>query len=761
MFDYVEQQFGNYRLLRLLGHGGFADVYLGRHVHLETQAAIKILRLQLVGEEIEHFRQEARTVARLEHPNIVHILDFGVQNGIPFLVMNYAPNGTLRQRHPRGSRVPLPVVIIYAQQVASALQYAHDQHVIHRDIKPENLLIGANQQILLSDFGIARIMPDTHSLHTHEMSGTTAYVAPEQLDGRSYPASDQYALAVLVYEWLSGVRPFEGSFTEIAFKQGSAPVPPLREKVPDLSPAVEEVILTALKKEPRQRFATIQAFAFALEQASKGTSLRDISVGITPFPPQPALPPPILSSAPVRTETVTPQSQSPIQMRSVVTPIPAALSSTGSKQGVVGPAPTEEAVTTVRQPTRPNLAGLSRRAVLTGLAGLVVLGGGVGIITWLNRTNPAHALPPSSNPQSAAIPANTRKVNQVAFGFDLQHTHFNPVEQQLSPATVARLKPYWVASTGSTINSSPSVANGIVYIGSDDHRLYALNASTGKPLWIATTNSRVYSTPTVYNGAIYVGSSDGKLYAFNAATGRLLWTVLTRNQIYSSPLVVNGIVYIGSFDANLYAFDAATGTLHWVTPTDAYLVSSPALSNGILYIGSGGGKLYAINASSGNILWSTPIGSRVTSSPSVADGRVYVGSSDMYLYALAADSGKVLWRSPTEDVIASSPALVKGIVYIGSADSRIYAFHAATGKLLWSTRTYNQVNSSPTVANGVLYIGSWDGLVYACDAATGKILWTGYTTDHIFSSPAVVNGVVYIASWDSKVYAFHIPGAPS
>ena len=105
MSTYTGQQFGNYRLLHQVGRGGFADVYLGSHVHLETQAAIKVVHVRLIGEGIEQFRQEARMIARLEYPHIVHILDFGVQEGTPFLVMSYAPNGTLRQRHPAGSRV--------------------------------------------------------------------------------------------------------------------------------------------------------------------------------------------------------------------------------------------------------------------------------------------------------------------------------------------------------------------------------------------------------------------------------------------------------------------------------------------------------------------------------------------------------------------------------------------------------------------------------------------------------------------------------
>src|SRR6266567_6986143 len=138
MADRTGQLLGNYRLIRLLGQGGFADVYLGEHIHLNTLAAIKLLRAQIIEEEAENFRTEARTIAHLVHPNIVRVLDFGVDGNTPFLVMEYAPNGTLRVRHPRGVPVALKEVVSYVQQVAAALQYAHDQKLIHRDIKPEN-----------------------------------------------------------------------------------------------------------------------------------------------------------------------------------------------------------------------------------------------------------------------------------------------------------------------------------------------------------------------------------------------------------------------------------------------------------------------------------------------------------------------------------------------------------------------------------------------------------------------------------------------
>ena len=217
MSDRVGQQFGNYRLVALLGQGGYAEVYLGQHVRFNQQAAIKVLHAHLSGVEAEHFQQEAETIATLAHPSIIRVLDFDVQEGVPFLVIDYASGGTLRRRYPKGSLVPLPVIVSSVKQVAAALQYAHEQKFIHRDVKPENMLVGRHQEVLLSDFGIATIMQSTSSLSASAegTSGTLAYMAPEQIQGHPRPASDQYALGVVVYEWLCGERPFEGSVSEL------------------------------------------------------------------------------------------------------------------------------------------------------------------------------------------------------------------------------------------------------------------------------------------------------------------------------------------------------------------------------------------------------------------------------------------------------------------------------------------------------------------------------------------------------------------
>ncbi|GCE13645.1 WD40 repeat domain-containing serine/threonine protein kinase [Tengunoibacter tsumagoiensis] len=267
MPDRVGQQLGHYHLTRVLGRGGFADVYLGEHIHLGTLAAIKVLDTRLAPEEVEQFRNEARTIARLEHPHIVRVLDFGVSDHVPFLVMSYALHGSLRQRYPRGTRLHLPMIVSYVKQIASALQYAHDEHYIHRDIKPENMLLGTHEEILLSDFGLAVIAQSSAPSGAHDVSGTIMYMAPEQARGRPLPASDQYALGVIVYEWLCGKRPFQGTFEEVAVQHALTEPPPLHDQIPTISPALEAIVLRALQKDPQQRFAQIQDFARLFEQA--------------------------------------------------------------------------------------------------------------------------------------------------------------------------------------------------------------------------------------------------------------------------------------------------------------------------------------------------------------------------------------------------------------------------------------------------------------------------------------------------------------
>ncbi len=274
---YIGERFGDYKVVRPLGEGGFASVYLGQEVHKGTSAAIKLPKEQ----QVHDFINELRRTILLQHPNIVKILDFGIRtpDNTAFIIMEYAPNGSFREKYPRGTRVPLDVVVTAVKQVASALQYAHDQRVIHRDVKPENLLLNTRNMVLLSDFGIATASRTTINTYAGQgdIIGTYAYMAPEQLKGRPVPASDQYSLAIMVYEWLCGEPPFEArEYIQWHYLHEKVPPPSLRDRFPSLSPAVEQVVLRALAKKPEERFERVETFASALEQAARGEDVSSV-----------------------------------------------------------------------------------------------------------------------------------------------------------------------------------------------------------------------------------------------------------------------------------------------------------------------------------------------------------------------------------------------------------------------------------------------------------------------------------------------------
>ena len=171
---YQGQHHGNYRLIKRLGRGGFASVFLAEHLYLRTLASVKILCASLAHEEKKRFLYEARIAARLKHEHIIRVLEFGVQEHVPFLVMDYAPRGTLRQIYPPGSRLPADLIVEYVWEITSALQYLHDNGLIHRDVKPANLLLSTHNELLLSDFGITVARQEAQV----DTAGTAAYMAP-------------------------------------------------------------------------------------------------------------------------------------------------------------------------------------------------------------------------------------------------------------------------------------------------------------------------------------------------------------------------------------------------------------------------------------------------------------------------------------------------------------------------------------------------------------------------------------------------------
>lgn len=257
---------GHYQLIRELGSGTYAIVYQAWDGYLRRDVAIKVLRQEVLQVYQQEFLKEARVLARLNHPGIVRIIEFDIDGDIPYFVMNYVAEGSLRQRHPLGQKLSLPTVIDYVWQITYALLYLHERGVVHRDIKPENILCGEHRRIYLTDFGIASVVRRAGRQDVLPVRGTVLYMAPERFAGLSVPASDQYSLAVVVYEWLTGRFLFGGTTQEVIWKHVHIPPSEVRLIAAGVPFGVQRVLLKALAKNPEERFKDIFDFALVLNR---------------------------------------------------------------------------------------------------------------------------------------------------------------------------------------------------------------------------------------------------------------------------------------------------------------------------------------------------------------------------------------------------------------------------------------------------------------------------------------------------------------
>jgi WD40 repeat protein len=685
MGDLVGQQLGNYRLVQLLGQGGFAEVYLGEHIYLETPAAIKVLRTQLASDEVEFFRNEARTIARLIHRHIVRVLEFGVDGSTPFLVVDYAPNGTLRKRHPSGQPLPLATVVSYVNQIAQALQYAHDQHVIHRDVKPENMLLDRYNEVLLSDFGIALVVSSRNysTQSMQDLVGTIAYMAPEQIQAQAVPASDQYALGIVVYEWLCGTRPFQGSFTEVAVKHALVPPPPLCERMSALPPAIEAAVMKALAKEPDQRFASIQEFASALSQAYRGsTSITTITLDTPVSLEEPSLPAPTpvsLEEPPPAFDTVAfadpPVSLTSALPSALLPPSSASQSSTSDLLASKLPSPSEtstlSASLSISPPLQERRRGISRRAILLGLAGIVAAGVvGTGVALY------EHMLP--------LQPASTSSVSMNTLFVYHGHTHriwsasWSPNGKRIASASSDKTVQVWDALDG---------GNAYVYTGHSD----SVYAAAWSP-----DGARIASAS--YDQTVQVWDASGGHPFTYTGHASFVWTVVWSpdNQRIAS---AGGDKIVRIWDASsgrtLYTYTGHTEaifSLAW-SPNGRYIASAGADGTVQVWDASTGMSIYTYQPYSGLPIWSaawSPDGSRIASAGSDKTVQLWDATSGAHLYVYYGHTNTVytaVW-SPNGQLIASAGDDKTAHVWDAEdgSNASIYTGHSnAVRKVAWAS----------------------------------------------------------------------------
>src|SRR5579859_81692 len=290
-----EWRLGSYELVRRLGEGGMAQVYLARDVRLGREVAVKVLDQHLAAQTgfRERFLREAQVAAKLDHPNIVPLFDFGEADYLWYLVMPYVSGGSLQDVL---RRAPLSVgeVVTYGAQIADALDYAHQRHVVHRDVKPANMLIHADGRVMLSDFGLAKILDKSArraAPRAHPDAGTPEYMAPEQIEGRTDERSDIYGLGVVLYLLLTGHLPFTGSTSGVVMEGHLYRLPEQpRTLNPAVTPAVQNVVLRALAKHPDDRYQRASDLGAALLGALVAGDAEPLPFSFEGGPRSPILP---------------------------------------------------------------------------------------------------------------------------------------------------------------------------------------------------------------------------------------------------------------------------------------------------------------------------------------------------------------------------------------------------------------------------------------------------------------------------------------
>ncbi|HKJ06654.1 MAG TPA: PQQ-binding-like beta-propeller repeat protein [Flavobacteriaceae bacterium] len=333
----------------------------------------------------------------------------------------------------------------------------------------------------------------------------------------------------------------------------------------------------------------------------------------------------------------------------------------------------------------------------------------------------------------------------------------------------------WKFKTNAEVISSAVIVNNVLYIGSNDNNMYAINANNGNLIWKFKTKGKIPSTPLVANNKVMFLSYDGFFYALNANNGKLVWKFKTLGEetfkvkdyfngkfkpdfwdFYLSSATTKGNnVYFGSSDKHIYALDIETGKLNWKTKVDGSVHTSPALKNNILVVADWESNIYALNANEGNEVWKFTTGKDtaqyiwhgVQASPSISENNVFIGSRDAKFYSLNIQTGEAIWvqNNFNKSWMPSSAAISKDNIYTGSSDSfAFFALQKETGEIKYKTKTNSYAFSSPAIDSTMAYIGAANGILYGIELKNGNIKWeyetNGRKTDtlNIYNKSGVI-----------------------
>ncbi|MBP1624063.1 MAG: Pyrrolo-quinoline quinone repeat-containing protein [Acidobacteria bacterium] len=325
-------------------------------------------------------------------------------------------------------------------------------------------------------------------------------------------------------------------------------------------------------------------------------------------------------------------------------------------------------------------------------------------------------------------------------------------------ALPSKLKLRWSYQAKESIESSAAIVSGVVYFGSMDGSLHAVDLSTGKARWTYATGGPVQeSSPCVHNGIVYIGDLNGVFHAVDAATGKPRWTFKSESEIKSSPNCSGDRVYFGSYDQNLYCLSARTGELVWKYATEGPVHCTPSMAKGRVYISGCDETFRAIDAASGKQAFEIQLGAYTGGSTAIDGAYGYVGTFGNEVLAIDLERRGIQWtyrHAARSFPFYSSAAVTASRVVLGGRDKLVHCLEKATGKELWTFTTKARVESSPLATGNRVFVGSNDGLLYELDLVSGRKMWEFTAGAPLSASPAAAQGALVIGSQDGIMYCF-------
>lgn len=315
----------------------------------------------------------------------------------------------------------------------------------------------------------------------------------------------------------------------------------------------------------------------------------------------------------------------------------------------------------------------------------------------------------------------------------------------------------WTLECGEAITSSAAIVDGVVYVGSEDGVLFAVDLASGKPVWQHKTEDAIHSSPTVYRGTVFYGDAAGIMHAVDAKTGSGRWKFTTNGEIISSVNPMGDRIFFGSYDGSLYALAAADGKQIWKHETEGRVHGTPGIIDGRVIAAGCDEYLHVVDAASGKAIPSVTLGSVVGVAAAVDGPMVYLGTYGSRVVAIDWRANKLVWEFQDPDrefPYMSSAAISEKVIVLGSRDKTLRALDRATGKLRWSLRMRGRIDSSPVIVGDRVFVGASDGNLYEVDLTSGRERWRYEAGAPISASPALADGCLVVGTEDGLLYCF-------